>query len=444
MSDSWQGLGWWQASDGKWYPPAAGQSGAATPLPAPLAVPELPPVEPRPKRRSGAVGPAVLIVGTLLLLGIGAGSAVGIHDAMTSTATTTTSPMTTPIPAAPTTVVSGSSSGAPSGSTPQPSVGVPPASPATAPQPSSPSAGPAPSREIGPPGELVTQAVAQNVLATTWSGYAQAMVAGDRGSLRALTTPSALNDSIATLDCGCLNGPMTYTTSAVSAPRQSTYPVTFMAGLSGTGYNQLSHTWWVVFTKPSATTPWVIASIAGYTGGGGLDGFTAYSDAAPATVPFPLQDAAQAYVDYFQGLDTTHDPGTGLPAHYAHDNILDSEVGDTTQIRQRRVADGLHETFTHAVDQVSPVFAQVIDGSLYGAMECFSVRSTDVVTPTGSAPIVQPADEQEWGLLVPPGSYASLTFTQEDDSCVEESLTSGITLDSESGGTYAISTTPAR
>ena len=49
MSDTSQGPGWWQASDGKWYPP---QGAAATPPPPPSAptgaptIPEAPPVPP--------------------------------------------------------------------------------------------------------------------------------------------------------------------------------------------------------------------------------------------------------------------------------------------------------------------------------------------------------------------------------------------------------------
>jgi hypothetical protein len=391
----------------------------------------------QPKRRLGLVGPAALVIGGLLLLGIGAGSAVGINDALNGTGTSTTT-TTTHIAA------SGSASPSPSTATAPSPAGLPEMPTTTSQVPPTSSASPSPSTQVGSAANLVTQAVTANVLATTWAGYTQAMVSDDRGALSTFTTPSALNDSIATLDCGCLSGPMTYSTSAINAPPQSSYPISFMAGLSGTGYNQLSQTWWVVFTKTGSNSPWVIAFIAGYAEGGGLAGLTGFSDLSPTTVQFPLQEAPQAYVDYFQNLDTTGDTGTGLPSNFAQDNILSTEVSDTSRIRQTRLAEGLHETFTHTIDQVSPVFAQVVSGSLYGSMECFSVRSTDVITSANGAPIIQPADQDKWGLLVPPGSYASLTFTQEDDSCVEESFTSGITLNAESGGTYTISTTPSQ
>lgn len=58
MSDVQQGLGWWIASDGKWYPPETHPSYRPPPPPSPLARPIKPtaPVKPmatpvKPKRR---------------------------------------------------------------------------------------------------------------------------------------------------------------------------------------------------------------------------------------------------------------------------------------------------------------------------------------------------------------------------------------------------------
>ncbi len=215
-----------------------------------------------------------------------------------------------------------------------------------------------------------------------------------------------------------------------------------MAGLSGLGYNQQSQTWWVVFTKSSTSTPWVVAFFASYAEGGGLDGFISNS-ASPAAVRYPLQNAPQAYVDFFQNLDMTGSAGNGAPSDFAKNNILNSEVSTTSSLDDRERAEGLRETYTHTVDQVSPVFAQVVGGTVYGAMECFSMKATDDVTSANGSPIVQPADQGAWGYQIPPGSYSSLDFSREDAACVEESPSSGVTLTSDSGGSYAISTTPS-
>ena len=296
----------------------------------------------------------------------------------------------------------------------------------------------------GPPGDLITPAAAQEVLATTWAGYAHAMVSDDRASLSAYTTPSALDDADATLDCGCLPGPMTYSTTAISTPPQTGYPLSFMAGLRGLGYNQQSQTWWVVFTKAGAGTPWVIAFFASYAEGNGLDGFTSNSSPSPVAVHYPLQGAPEAFAQYFQELDATGTTGNGAPTDYAHNNILNSEVTGTSQNDQQDKAEGLHETFTHTVDQVSPIFAQSINSTVIGAMECFTVTATQDVTSATGSPLVQPASQTTWGYQIEPGSYASIDFTKDDAECVEESADSGITITSESGGTYLIATTPTR
>ena len=193
-----------------------------------------------------------------------------------------------------------------------------------------------------------------------------------------------------------------------------------MAGLSGLGYNQQSQTWWVVFTKTSEGTPWVIAFFASYAEGDGLDGFTSNSASTPATVQYPLQNAPQDYADYFQNLDATGNPGSGAPTDFSQDNILNSEVTNTTQLDNRYTAEGLHQAFSHTVDQVSPIFAQVVNGSVVGAMECFSVTVTNNVTSAKGSPIVQPANQQTWGYQIPPGSYSSLNFPKDYGACARK------------------------
>jgi hypothetical protein len=397
----------------------------------------MPPPDRSPDNRFRLFAPAFLMFGAIILLAIGAGSAVGIGYALrgppsSSSHSRSSMPATGAAP----------KSAPPSTTAPMVASGASPAAGAgqsTSAQPSDPS----PATGTGPPGDLVTQSVAQDVLATTWVGFAQSMVSDDRAALHTYTTPSALDDATATLDCGCLPGPMTYSTTAITTPPQSAYPLSFMAGLSGLGYNQVSQTWWVVFAKATASTPWVVAYFASYAVGGGLDGFTSSSAAPQVALRYPLQDAPQNYVGFFQKLDMTGDAGSGAPAGFAKNNFLDTEVRTTSGIHADRQAAGLQESFTHTVDQVSPIFAQVVDGSVYGAMECFSMKVTDTVTSSRGSPIVQPANQVAWGFRIAVGSYSSLHFTQEDDECVEESATSGVTLTSNSGGNYAISAIPS-
>jgi hypothetical protein len=106
VSDSWQGSDWWQASDGKWYPPSATPGGSYVPPTNPT-----PPVAPQgrgPWRRFRGL-PTVLqvlcwaVAGFLLLGAIGAATGAGKKPTKTiaaSVPTTVTTVAEAPPPTA--------------------------------------------------------------------------------------------------------------------------------------------------------------------------------------------------------------------------------------------------------------------------------------------------------------------------------------------------------
>jgi len=71
MSDVSQGPGWWQASDGRWYPPQQAPT-AAPPPPPQWGAPPAPQWTPPPAKKGGNKGCliALAVVGVLLVLGI--------------------------------------------------------------------------------------------------------------------------------------------------------------------------------------------------------------------------------------------------------------------------------------------------------------------------------------------------------------------------------------
>ena len=69
MSDAPQGPGWWQASDGKFYPP---QPPTSPPPPPPSQIPAGYPVQASPQQgMSGCLKAALIVGGLLLVLGLG-------------------------------------------------------------------------------------------------------------------------------------------------------------------------------------------------------------------------------------------------------------------------------------------------------------------------------------------------------------------------------------
>ena len=337
-----------------------------------------------------------MVVGALVLVAVGAGSAMGISALVGrspvsgSRATTSTTPWT---PA------TGSGVTSPTATAPtseSPAGVVTPAS-------TSGTRFPAPSTAVGPAGELVTPAVVSDVLATTWTGYAQAMNADDRTALAAYTSPTGLSDAEAVLDCGCIAGPTTYATAVTSVPQQTGYPLAFLEGLSGTAYDQRRLTRWVVFTKADFRSPWIISYLAAYVDGNGLDGFTPFSSLAPFAGTYPLSEGPAAFADFFQQLETTGNDGSGAPPDFAQSPILDSDVTGSENWVTRAKTAAVTVRYRHSIDGVSPVFPQVVDGAAVGEMSCFAMHVTEVITSPGSTPVVQPPDESLLGNLVPVG-----------------------------------------
>jgi hypothetical protein len=69
MSDFSQGEGWWQASDGKWYPPETATPGYAAPALSPMAAPAPAPA-PAPKKSGLGTGPIVgIVVAVVVVVG---------------------------------------------------------------------------------------------------------------------------------------------------------------------------------------------------------------------------------------------------------------------------------------------------------------------------------------------------------------------------------------
>jgi hypothetical protein len=225
MSCFSQGIGWWQASDGKWYPPDQVPPGVDAPEPRPprlrpegdlpgpneggspwglpasseaRPIPELTTSENEHSHRWRLTDPVVLLVGALLLVTIGAGSAAAISYATSSSparSAATTTPPPTNGPA-----TSPSTNSDPSAN----SSAVPPTTSTTSPVGTQSPSGSGPSTVTGPPGDPVNQTAANTVLTTTWAGYSQAMIANDRPAVSQYTTPSAYETSIGLLNCGCL------------------------------------------------------------------------------------------------------------------------------------------------------------------------------------------------------------------------------------------------
>jgi hypothetical protein len=110
MASGSGGPGWWQASDGRWYPPQAAP-GNLPPPPGTQPAPQIyqRPVPQAPKRRGGGhkgVTVLVVLVALMLIVIVVVASASSKSPGSAATTTTATPSPTTTVPSAPTTTAS--------------------------------------------------------------------------------------------------------------------------------------------------------------------------------------------------------------------------------------------------------------------------------------------------------------------------------------------------
>ena len=78
------------------------------------------------------------------------------------------------------------------------------------------------------------------------------------------------------------------------------------------------------------------------------------------------------------------------------------------------------------------------------AIECFAINLKEAFAATAGFPISQPPDRSEWtDHRLQPGSYESLSYSDEEDNCVVEDPDGLSYLFANQGGVYSMSATPA-
>ena len=434
--------GWWKATDGNWYPPEVHPSrldDASTQAQSPTGYTPAVGVVPHavagaPHRRTMQIA-GVLTLTVLLLaggIGIGVSLARGQEPARQSTppggrSATRTGSAGSAADAAGTALPAAGGSTTAAGAPPTTS-GADGAVPISSGAPDY----PAPSTVVGPASDPITPTVEASVVSSTWAGLTTALVYGNQTEIPTYATPSATNALVGTLDCGCGPGPPSYSAVNFSAVPQSTYPLFFLAEFQGQTYSQTSDTRHVVFSKATAAAPWLVAFDADFTKGQPF-----LPSSMMTSIPGPdmgptLRQGVQAFADYFQALDSTGQVGTGLPAGFAADNILSSEVSGSATERPERASAGLTDQYTHTVDAISPTFP--VDGD--GTELCFAMRIEDLVSPVGNAGIVQPPDQSQWGDWLAPGTYHHVDTVKESETCLVTAPGDAIYMVADGGATY--------
>jgi len=277
--------------------------------------------------------------------------------------------------------------------------------------------------EPAPGRPVITPAQAATVLAAFWAVHAQAVVAGDLAALRRLDTGPAATWETGALSCGCLlRAPLTLVAARYFVPRQTHYPAYFVTEAEE-GYEGQRGAAVLVFTKAAAEQPWLVAEHSAYDVGAGQGlalGVPVTGPGGYVAAPTPAQHqvavtaAAQLAATWQAAKDSGSVPG-GSEFLIAGD--LAERLRQITAFRQGAVqvngAIGVYRFYASATDPL----AEVGIGGGY-ALACQAVRETVVYRPrTASGALVQDQARGNWGQLLPPGVYPSLTSRDAWQTC---------------------------
>jgi len=282
-------------------------------------------------------------------------------------------------------------------------------------------------------GGLVTFAVEQSVMATTWSAFSTAFDEDNLTLLASVSTPSVDQVVSGYFLCGC--GPWPDVTKAVgfSAPPQFAYPLFFLAEVQSQDYNQTPLNKEVVFTQSAAGRPWLVAYIGSYSGAGALfsvgTGTTDLTE-SPLSLSYDLSLAPAAFTKWGQQLDQT---GTAppLPAPFESTGISDAAIQDAETAHLYDQANGLTATFTHTLVSTSPVFP-----TPSGNLICATIHVRETVTSVSGDHIVQPTARNAWTAILPPRAYHTLSQQSELNECFLEWPTGQAYQQTDMGGFY--------
>jgi hypothetical protein len=289
---------------------------------------------------------------------------------------------------------------------------------------------------------LITPDQAQQVEKTMWRLWETELVRSDTRALSQLIAPGPLLAS--TIDncafpdgkCAPEKTPRSFSTLVLAVPRQTTYPLDFLAELRTTQWVDMSDgvdAWepWVelqVLTKKSASSPWQLSFDTGYDGvnstppplmtfdtysvGFGTPDIEAYATRPSASPPVPASKYLPLLAALYQSYKDTGAPPASTP--FVKNGYARAIGADLATDREGEVYAGNRQHYSFSADAGAGAW-QFSNGGY--PLVCGSVVDAATVTPV-SGLIYQNGDETNYGIPLPPGEYKQVTTFAIHQTCV--------------------------
>jgi hypothetical protein len=218
--------------------------------------------------------------------------------------------------------------------------------------------------------------------------------------------------------CGCATWTLHISAVRYSVPIQQQYPLTFLAEAAGRDNTNQGMVQEVVLDKSSPDAAWRVAFMVDFEK---ADHFLGPSVIAPPKpVPFDMSIVGDQFANFFQSMVNTGQPSPNdnWPLTGTMEQQVDHYVGVKFNIEGE--GDSEQVTFYPADQSASFEYPG-------GAIMCGTIDSTALVTTPAGYGTVQPADRSNWGQILPPGRYSSLTKYSVEDYCFN-TQTNGLTV----------------
>jgi hypothetical protein len=288
---------------------------------------------------------------------------------------------------------------------------------------------------------LITPDQAQQVETTLWRLWETELVRNDTRALSEIIAPGPLlagtidNCAFPGGSCVFEKTPRSFSTLILGVPRQSTYPLDFLAELRTTQYVEMSNgsdRWepWVelqVVTKKSATAPWQLSFDTGYDGVDsrppplmtfdqysdfGSQNIEAYATAPRIAPPVPTSKYLPLLAALYQSYKDKGEAPRSTP--FVKNGYARAIGSDLASDRQGEIYDGNRQYYSFSADPSAGTWQFADDGY---PLICGSVVDTSTVTPI-SGLIYQNANEQNYGIPLPAGEYEQVTTLTTHQTCV--------------------------
>jgi hypothetical protein len=267
------------------------------------------------------------------------------------------------------------------------------------------------------PRPLITLPVVRQAFATTWPGFSSAFDHKNLAKVSTYGTPEMAEAVLGYYSCGCTTWALQGISVRFSVPSEQQYPLSFLAEVTGRDANDERMTEEAVLTKASPVDRWRVAYMVDLEN---TNHFLGTSAVQPAPLmPFDITIVGGELSDFFDSVVNTGEPpeDDNWPLTGALKQLVYHDLGVKEVIEK----EGNTQQATFVPGDHSAAFAYPS-----GDIMCGTIDSTAVVTtPTGYV-TVQPEDRSNWGPLLPPGKYTTLTKTGVEDYCFTNT-TGGLT-----------------